>query len=32
MDPYTTSEDQAHGLVDEILSLPYHEAMRRHYH
>lgn len=31
MDPYTASEDQARGLVDEILSLPYHEAMRQHY-
>lgn len=31
MDPYTTSEDQARGLLNEILDLPYHEAMRQHF-
>jgi alpha-galactosidase len=31
MDPYTTSLEQARGLVDEILALPGHEAMREHY-
>lgn len=31
MDPYTCSEDQARGLLDEILALPYHQEMRQHY-
>lgn len=31
MDPYTKSEAQACALLDEILALPYHKAMRQHY-
>jgi alpha-galactosidase len=31
MDPFTKSIDQAKGLLDEILALPYHEEMRQHY-
>ncbi|MCC7446342.1 MAG: hypothetical protein IT324_02950 [Anaerolineae bacterium] len=31
IDPYTKSEAQACALLDEILALPYHEAMRQHY-
>ena len=31
MDPWTKSEEQARKLLDDILSLPYHEEMRRHY-
>jgi alpha-galactosidase len=31
MDAYTCSEDQAKGLLEEILALPYHEEMRQHY-
>ena len=31
MDPWTKSEEQAKKLLDDILSLPYNEGMRRHY-
>jgi len=31
MDPWTRSIDQARGLLDDILALPYHEEMRQHY-
>jgi alpha-galactosidase len=31
MDPFTKSIDQAKGLLDGILALPYHEEMRQHY-
>ncbi len=31
MDPWSRSEKQALGLLDEILALPYHEEMREHY-
>jgi len=31
MDPWTRSREQAERLVEKILSLPYHEEMRRHY-
>jgi alpha-galactosidase len=31
MDPYTQSDDQARSLLDGILSLPYHDAMRQHF-
>ena len=31
MDPYTKSLAQAMALLDDILALPYHEEMRRHY-
>jgi len=31
MDPWTRSEEQAEGLLNDILSIPYHEEMRRHY-
>jgi len=31
MDPYTCSEQQARALLDEVLALPFHEAMREHY-
>ena len=31
MDPWSKSEAQAKGLLEEILALPYHEEMRRHY-
>ncbi len=31
MDPWSRSEQQARGLLEEILALPYHEEMRRHY-
>ena len=31
MDPWTRSEDQARALMEEILALPYHEEMRKHY-
>jgi alpha-galactosidase len=31
MDPFTRSLAQAQALLDDILALPYHEAMRRHY-
>jgi alpha-galactosidase len=31
MDPYTRSLDQACGLLDDILALPFHEEMRQHY-
>ena len=31
MDPWTKSEDQAKGLLDEILSQPWAEEMREHY-
>ncbi|MEM2058874.1 MAG: hypothetical protein QXO76_11590, partial [Thermoproteota archaeon] len=31
MDPWTMSEEQARGLLNDILSIPYHEEMRRHY-
>ncbi len=31
MDPWTRSEEQAKGLLNDILSIPYHEEMRQHY-
>ena len=31
MDPWSRSEQQARALVEDILALPYHEEMRRHY-
>jgi alpha-galactosidase len=31
MDPYTKSEKQAQALLDEILALPFHDAIRKHY-
>ncbi len=31
MDPWTKSEEQARKLLKRILSLPYHEDMRKHY-
>jgi len=31
MDPWTRSEDQARGLLNDILSIPYNEEMRQHY-
>lgn len=31
MDPWSRTEEQAKGLLNEILSLPYHEEMRQHY-
>ncbi|RLF22416.1 MAG: alpha-glucosidase/alpha-galactosidase [Thermoprotei archaeon] len=31
MDPWTRSEEQARKLLERIMSLPYHEEMRRHY-
>ncbi|MEM3659750.1 MAG: hypothetical protein QXU11_04970 [Thermoproteota archaeon] len=31
MDPWTRSEEQARGLLNDILSIPYHEEMRQHY-
>lgn len=31
MDPWTRSEEQARALLDDVLALPYHEEMRRHY-
>lgn len=31
MDPYTRSIEQARGLVEDILALPFHEDMRQHY-
>jgi alpha-galactosidase/6-phospho-beta-glucosidase family protein len=31
MDPWTRSEQQAWSLLEDILALPYHEEMRRHY-
>lgn len=31
MDPWTRSEEQAKGLLENILALPYHEEMRQHY-
>lgn len=31
MDPFTRSLAQAQALLDDILALPYHEEMRRHY-
>ena len=31
MDPWTKSEAQAEKLLEEILALPYHEEMRKHY-
>jgi len=31
MDPYTRSADQARQMLDDILALPYHDAMRDHY-
>jgi alpha-galactosidase len=30
-DPYTKSEKQARALLDELLALPFHDAMRQHY-
>ena len=32
MDPWTRDGDQAAALLEGILGLPYHEAMRRHFH
>jgi len=31
MDPFTKSIDQANALLNDILALPYHAAMREHY-
>jgi alpha-galactosidase/6-phospho-beta-glucosidase family protein len=31
MDPFTRSEAQADALLEEILALPDHEAMKAHY-
>lgn len=31
MDPWTKSEKQAKTLLEEILALPYHEKMRKHF-
>ena len=31
MDPWTVSESQAERFLNEILALPYHEEMRKHY-
>ncbi|MBI3960030.1 MAG: hypothetical protein HY328_14555 [Chloroflexi bacterium] len=31
MDPWTRSVEQAGALLEEILALPYHQAMREHY-
>jgi alpha-galactosidase len=31
MDPWTTSLGQAEGLLDDILSMDFHEELRRHY-
>ncbi len=31
MDPWTRSKEQAEKLLEDILSLPYHEEMRRNY-
>ena len=31
MDPYTRSIEQARGLLDDILALPFHADMRQHY-
>jgi len=31
MDPWTRSREQAEKLLNDILSLPYHEDMRKHY-
>jgi alpha-galactosidase len=31
MDPWTRSEQQARNLLEDILALPYHEAMRHYY-
>jgi len=31
MDPWTKSEEQAKGFLEDILGLPYHEEMRKHY-
>lgn len=31
MDPWNKSEEQATKLLEDILSLPYHEEMRKHY-
>lgn len=31
MDPWTRSEQQARGLLQDILDLPYHQEMREHY-
>lgn len=30
-DPFTKSEQQARALLDDILALPFHDAMREHY-
>lgn len=32
IDPWTRSMEQADKVVEEILGLPYHEDMRKHYH
>ena len=31
MDRFCTSREQASSFLDEILALPYHEEMRKHY-
>jgi len=31
LDPWTRSEEQARGLLEAVLALPYHEEMRQHY-
>ncbi len=31
MDPWTKSEKQAKDLLEDILALPHHEEMRKHY-
>lgn len=31
MDPWTKTEEQAKGLLNSVLSLPFHEEMRKHY-
>lgn len=31
MDPWTVSEDQAQGLIHDIMALPYHEQMKIHF-
>ncbi len=31
MDPWSRTEEQAGRLIDEVMALPYHEELRRHY-
>ncbi len=31
LDPWTRSYEQARSLLDDILALPFHAEMRRHY-